>query len=40
MAAIGEPAGVIDRGQADLGDEQRWFHGPAMVIAWGRRRPS
>jgi SAM-dependent methyltransferase len=36
---VGEPAEVIDEGRADLGDERRWFHGPAMVIAWGRRSP-
>jgi SAM-dependent methyltransferase len=36
LAAIGEPAHVIDRGRAELDDEQRWFHGPAMVTAWGR----
>ena len=38
-AAVGEPAHVIDLGRADLGDERRWFHGPAMVIAGGRRPP-
>ena len=32
--AVGEPAHVIDRGRVDLGDEQRWFRGPAMVITW------
>jgi SAM-dependent methyltransferase len=37
VIAIGEPAHVIDRGQADLGDAQRWFYGPATMIAWGRR---
>jgi SAM-dependent methyltransferase len=40
LAAIGEPAPVIDRGRAELDDEQRWFHGPAMVTAWGRRPPA
>ena len=39
MTAVGEPAHVIDQGQADLAEEQRWFHGPAMVTAWGRRPP-
>jgi 2-polyprenyl-3-methyl-5-hydroxy-6-metoxy-1,4-benzoquinol methylase len=39
VVAVGEPAHVIDQGQADLGDQQRWFHGPAMVAAWGRRPP-
>jgi SAM-dependent methyltransferase len=28
---------VIDRGRALLDDQTRWFHGPAKVIAWGRR---
>ena len=37
VVAVGEPADVIDRGLADLGDEERWFPGPAMVTAWGRR---
>jgi len=37
VTAVGEPAHVIDQGQADLAEEQRWFHGPAMVTAWGRR---
>ncbi len=36
MAAVGEPAHVIDQGQAELSDEQRWFHGPATMTAWGR----
>ena len=36
VIAAGEPAHVIDQGLADLGDEQRWFPGPAMVTAWGR----
>jgi SAM-dependent methyltransferase len=39
VTAVGEPAQVIDQGQADLAEEQRWFHGPAMVTAWGRRPP-
>jgi SAM-dependent methyltransferase len=37
VVALGEPAEVIDDGVAELGDPQRWFHGPATVIAWGRR---
>jgi len=40
VAAVGEPAHVIDQGQAELSDEQRWFHGPATMIAWGRRPSS
>ena len=39
VAAVGEPTHVIDQGQADLADDQRWFHGPAMLTAWGRRPP-
>jgi SAM-dependent methyltransferase len=27
----------IDAGRAALEDPTRWFHGPAKVIAWGRR---
>jgi hypothetical protein len=37
IVAVGEPAEIIDLGHADLGDEQGWFHGPAMVTAWGQR---
>ncbi len=40
VAAVGEPAHVVDQGQAELSDEQRWFHGPATMTAWGRRPPS
>jgi pimeloyl-ACP methyl ester carboxylesterase len=40
VAAVGEPAHVIDEGQADLADEQRWFTGPAMMTAWGQRPPA
>jgi SAM-dependent methyltransferase len=40
VAAVGEPAHVIDQGQAELSDEQRWFQGPATMTAWGRRPPS
>jgi SAM-dependent methyltransferase len=36
VLAVGEPADVIDRGQVDLENAQRWFHAPAMVTAWGR----
>jgi len=39
VTEAGEPACVIDHGQAELGDQQRWFPGPAMVTAWGRRPP-
>ena len=31
-------AEAIDRGREALEDPARWFHGPAKVIAWGRRR--
>jgi SAM-dependent methyltransferase len=40
VVAAGEPGEIIDRGQADLADERRWFHGPAMVIACGWRPAS
>jgi 2-polyprenyl-3-methyl-5-hydroxy-6-metoxy-1,4-benzoquinol methylase len=40
VVAVGEPAHVVDEGQAELGDTQRWFHGPATVITWGRRPPT
>jgi SAM-dependent methyltransferase len=40
VAAAGEPAHVIDQGQAELSDEQRWFHGPATMTAWGRCPPT
>jgi SAM-dependent methyltransferase len=40
VAEVGEPARVIDAGQAELRDEQRWFPGPATVVAWGRRPPA
>lgn len=26
-----------DRGREVLEDPARWFHGPAMIAAWGRR---
>jgi hypothetical protein len=35
--ASGGRGEVIDHGQAELANRQRWFHGPAMVIACGRR---
>ena len=35
VVEVGEPGQVIDEGQAELGDEQRWFRGPATVIASG-----
>jgi SAM-dependent methyltransferase len=28
---------VLDAGQAELADSQRWFHGPVKVVAWGYR---
>jgi SAM-dependent methyltransferase len=28
---------ALDAGQAELADPSRWFHGPAKVVAWGRR---
>jgi SAM-dependent methyltransferase len=31
-----DPA-VLDAARADLDDPARWFHGPAMTAAWGRR---
>jgi SAM-dependent methyltransferase len=37
VVAVGEPGSVIDQGLAELGDDSRWFVGPAMVTAWGRR---
>jgi SAM-dependent methyltransferase len=37
VIAVGEPAQVVDEGRADLDDERRWFCGPAMVTAWGRK---
>jgi SAM-dependent methyltransferase len=37
IVAMGESDEHIDRGQAELADDQRWFYEPAMVIAWGRR---
>jgi SAM-dependent methyltransferase len=37
IVARGVPGEIVDRGRAELGDPARWFHGPAKVIAWGRR---
>jgi SAM-dependent methyltransferase len=28
---------ALERGRAALADRSQWFHGPAKVIAWGRR---
>jgi SAM-dependent methyltransferase len=35
--AIGADVVALDRGRAILEDPVRWFHGPAMIAAWGRR---
>ena len=35
--AAGAPGEVIDAGRAELEDPARWFHGPATIVAWGRR---
>ena len=40
VAAAGELTHVIDQGQAELNDQQRWFHGPATMTAWCQRPPS
>jgi SAM-dependent methyltransferase len=32
-------AAAIDAGRAALDDPAGWYHGPAKVIAWGRRGP-
>ena len=37
VVGLGEAGTAIDRAQAELTDEQRWFHGPATVTAWGPR---
>jgi SAM-dependent methyltransferase len=37
--ALGVPGEVVDAGRAVLADPERWFHGPAKVVAWGRRPP-
>lgn len=38
IVAMGIPGEMIDEGRVALEDPARWFHGPAKVIAWGRRR--
>ena len=35
--AMGLAVEDLDRGRAVLGDPARWFHGPTMIAAWGRR---
>ena len=37
VAGLGDTGTAIDGARAELTDEQRWFHGPATVTAWGRR---
>jgi SAM-dependent methyltransferase len=37
VRAMGLPVENLDRGCAVLDDPDRWFHGPTMVAAWGRR---
>ena len=37
IMASGSLGEVVDDGRAALDDASRWFHGPATVIAWGRR---
>lgn len=37
MVAMGVPGEVVDAGRAVLAHPGRWFHGPAKVVAWGRR---
>ena len=37
IIAAGSTAEVVDAGRAALADASRRFHGPARVIAWGRR---
>lgn len=37
IAAMGFSGEVMDAGRAALADPARWFHGPAKVVAWGRR---
>jgi SAM-dependent methyltransferase len=37
IVAMGLAGERIDAGRAALEDHTRWFHGPAKVIAWGRR---
>jgi SAM-dependent methyltransferase len=35
--AMDLPVEDLDRGRAVLDDPDRWFHGPTMIAAWGRR---
>jgi SAM-dependent methyltransferase len=35
--AMGLAVEELDRGRAALADPARWFHGPTMIAAWGRR---
>jgi SAM-dependent methyltransferase len=35
--AMGASVEDLDRGRAALADPDRWFHGPTMIAAWGRR---
>jgi SAM-dependent methyltransferase len=35
--AMDLPIEVLDRGRAALEDPDRWFHGPTIIAAWGRR---
>jgi SAM-dependent methyltransferase len=37
VVAAGVPGELVDRGRAALEDPRQWFHGPAKVVAWGRR---
>ena len=37
MQARERVGAVVDGGRLALEDPSRWFHGPAKVIAWGRR---
>jgi SAM-dependent methyltransferase len=37
IVAMGIAGEMIDEGRVALEDPTRWFHGPAKVIAWGRR---
>jgi SAM-dependent methyltransferase len=37
--ALGIPGEVVDAGRAVLADRERWFHGPAKIVSWGRRPP-
>jgi SAM-dependent methyltransferase len=35
--AMGLAVEDLDRGRGALADPARWFHGPTMIAAWGRR---